>query len=114
MALISWNNLGSIFIALTSGGDVVRKERRPARDVSVAPFGGRGPQLLPAAVFDLDPRALTVDSDKDDLHLGRIGAVAPEVPEVCQSSRWIKDGHFAPLVLDTGVGLLENTATRPR
>ena len=93
---------------------VVREERRPAAVVAVAPVLDPGAERLPAAMLDLDQGGRLAVRQEPDLDLGRVGAVAAEVPQVDESARRLPDRDLAPLVLDAGRRPLEDPATGPR
>src|SRR6185437_5653227 len=82
--------------------DVVRQERRPAAVVAIPPVLAGRAERLPAAVLDLDPCPLPGPIEEPDLDLGRVGTVAPKVPQVDEAAGWFPDGHLAPVVLVAG------------
>src|ERR1700724_1928601 len=113
-----WTELGNVLqhdlrrrALLTGCGDVVRHERAPALLVRVAPGRALSTQTLPATMFDLDTCREVALVDKGNFHLGRIGAVAAQVPQIGQPRGRLPDRDFAPLEFDAGQGPLENAPT---
>src|SRR5215211_7593678 len=96
-----------------SRADVPRNQGRPAAPISVAPARALSAESFPPAVLDLDSRRIVTGGDEPDLDLRRVRAIAPEVPQVAEPSRWLPDRDLAPLVLDAGRGPFEDPATGP-
>src|SRR5437899_3986118 len=67
-----------------------------------APRVGFVTERVPASMLDLDEGRVGPAADEPDLHLGRVRAVAPQVPEIGESTGRLPDRHLAPLVLDAG------------
>jgi len=64
-------------------------------------------------VLDLDSRRRVAERDKPDLDLGRVRAIASEVPQIAQPPGRLPDGDLAPVVLVAGRGSLEDPAALP-
>ena len=90
----------------------MRARRRQSRQPtgSVAPTS---PEPLPAAVLDLDPGGRRSAGDEADLDVGRVAAIAVEMPRVAEARRWLPDGDLAPVVLDAARPTLEDPAAAP-
>ena len=76
-----------------------------------SPFGA---ERLPAAVLDLDEGGGVVAPDEPDLDLGRVGAIAADVPQVDEPIRRLPGQDLAPFVLDAGGRSFVDPATGPR
>ena len=77
------------------------EQRLPTAAVAVAPRLAVGPEPFPVAVLDLDARRGGAGRHEPDLDLRGIGSIAPEVPQVAETIRWLPDRDLAPVVLDT-------------
>src|SRR5579862_5008031 len=64
-------------------------------------------------MLDLDPGLVLGAGHEADLDLGRIRAVAVEVPGVGQPGGWLPDRHLAPVMLDAVRLALEDPAAGP-
>src|SRR5579862_3055739 len=64
-------------------------------------------------MLDLDPGLVLGAGHEADLDLGRIRAVAVEVPGVGQPGGWLPDRHLAPVMLDAARLPLEDPAAGP-
>ncbi len=88
--------VGSVGRGLGDVGEVVEDvaPRRRA-DVAAATAEGVGPEPLPAAVLDLDPRAVTVAREAH-LDLGAVARLAPGVPRDDEAVGRLPGEHLAP------------------
>ena len=92
---------------------VVLGDAGPAAPVAVAALLGDGAEPLPPAVLDPHRRAVAGGRERH-LHLGRVGAIEAQVPEVDQPPRRIPGQHLAPVVLDPLRRALEDPPARAR
>ena len=96
------------------GGDIPRQEGRPAAVVPLTPCLAVGAERLPAAVFDLDSGGPLPRGDEPDFHLGRIRAIALEMPEIAEPARRLPDRDLAPVVLEAAGCPLEDPTAGTR
>src|SRR5436190_16267726 len=89
------------------------EQGRPATEVPLAPLGAVGAQALPTAVLDLD-QGLLAARPEGDLHVGGLGTVTTQVPEVTEPVWRLPCGDLAPVVLGAVGPALMDASTEAR
>src|SRR6185437_16267724 len=91
----------------------VRQQCLPALPVPVTPVPGGGAQPFPAAVLDLHPGRGVALGNEADVHLGGVGPVPAQVPQVAELGGRFPHGHLTPVVLGpVGRALIDPPAHR--
>src|SRR5207302_3867336 len=93
--------------------NVIRKDAVPSCPVDGSPSRPAAAQALPAAVLDLDASPVLALVVEADFHLGGVGAVGSDVPEIAEPAGRFPDRDLAPVDFGAGRRPLEDPAADP-